>query len=182
MLDKILLGLLHYKDLTIYEIKKAIETNIHFFYSSSYGSIHPSIKKLESSKMIIFKNEVENGRNKKIYSITEKGKIEFQNWLLSEINIAKTQEQGVLRLYFLNFLPKPERIAVLKNYHLSLTKELEALANVEKESHEKIKDLKPEFKEIVSYQMTSLDFGINYYTFVIKWYSDLINKIEKGEL
>jgi DNA-binding PadR family transcriptional regulator len=182
MLDKTILGILHYKDLTIYDIKKAIERNINFFYSSSYGSIHPTLKKLETKEMIKTKSEIENGRLKKIYSITKKGKLEFHKWLLTDIGIEKIQDQGLLRLFFLNFLPNTERIAILKNYCTNLSKQIEILKNVRKESIEKIKDIQPEFKEIASYQMTTLDFGLNYYEFAVNWYGKLINQIEKGEL
>lgn len=181
MLDKTILGFLNYKELTIYEIKKAFEGNVSFFYSASFGSLHPSIKKLELNGFINSMTEEENGRLKKIYSITERGKIEFHKWLLSDIGIEKIQDQGVLRLYFLNFLEKKERVEILKNYKTSLELRLEQLKNIEKDSAGKIKELKPEYKEIAVYQTISLDYGINYFIFVVKWYDDLIKKIEKGD-
>ena len=62
MQDKIILGLLFYKKLTSYDMKKAMEKSTSFFYNSSLGSINPALIKLEKNEFVTFSKKVENGR------------------------------------------------------------------------------------------------------------------------
>jgi PadR family transcriptional regulator, regulatory protein AphA len=47
----------------------------------SYGSIYPKLKKLEEEGFVFSMEQEENGRNKKLYELTEKGWQEFEKWL-----------------------------------------------------------------------------------------------------
>jgi PadR family transcriptional regulator AphA len=177
MLDRIILGLLLYRSLSIYEIKKAIEGTVGFFYSSSYGNIQPSLKKLEKHDLVNTEQKVVNGRNRKEYIITEKGREQFMIWLSQEINIGKIQDEGLLHLFFLAELSKKNQIELLRNYAGTLKRKIAELEQVEKEI-KKIK-VSSEHKEAFYYRAATLDFGIQYYHFELKWYENLIQNVEK---
>jgi DNA-binding PadR family transcriptional regulator len=66
MLDKIILGFLQVKDLTAYDIKKAMENSVNYFYSSSFGSINPALKKLEKMNMVTCTEIVEKQSHEKV--------------------------------------------------------------------------------------------------------------------
>jgi DNA-binding PadR family transcriptional regulator len=74
-----ILGFLHYRDIHGYEIKKTIEKWMPGFWSISYGSIYPELKKLEKEGCTEgHKEETIGNPPRKIYTITEKGKDEFK--------------------------------------------------------------------------------------------------------
>ena len=77
-----ILGLLHYKDMHGYRIKEHIERNFGYMWSINYGQIYPNLKRLESDGLVT-KKEVpqENAPDRKLYSLTDKGREAFTDWL-----------------------------------------------------------------------------------------------------
>jgi DNA-binding PadR family transcriptional regulator len=79
-----ILGLLHYTDMHGYRIKGHIERNFGHMWSINYGQIYPNLKKLHDDGLITMKEAAQNGEKgppRKLYSITDKGKQEFLDWL-----------------------------------------------------------------------------------------------------
>jgi DNA-binding PadR family transcriptional regulator len=180
MLDNIILGLLLFKSLSIYRIKKAIEQYVSFFYSPSYGNIIPALKKLEKNKFVSVKEVIVNGRNNKEYTITGKGREEFKLWLSEEISIGKTQNEALLRLYFLTELPVKKRLEILCDYIAKLKDTIKELKAVESET--KKMQVPEKFSEAFNYRIATLDFGLQYYRFELRWYNNILKKIENKEL
>jgi DNA-binding PadR family transcriptional regulator len=164
----------------MYDLKKAIEKTVGFFYSSSYGNIQPALKKLEKNKHVTVVEQIINGRNRKEYSITEKGREQFKNWLSQDINIGKIQDEGLLRLFFMTEIPKKKRIEILENYITRLKEKIVELEIVEKET--KKADVPSQFQEAFNYRITTLNFGIEYYQFELNWYEKVIHKIKENQL
>ena len=167
------------RNASTYDIKKVIEGSVGFFYSSSYGHIHPALKKLEKNKLVSITENVVNGRNRKEYAITPKGRNHFKAWLQLEINVGKTQDEGLLRMFFLAELPKAKQIILLNNYLNKLKQKIVDLKEVEKEIRKK--DIPKKLIKAFNYKVETLDFGIQYYNFVIKWYENIMRKIKKGQ-
>lgn len=180
MLDNIILGLLLFKCLSIYDIKKAIDQTVSFFYSSSYGNIIPALKKLEKNELVIVKESVVNGRNRKEYTITDKGRAGFKKWLSQEIKIGKIQDEALLRLFFFTEISENERIQLLEEYTRKLESKILDLKAVENEARKMKIDKK--YLEPFNYRVATLEFGIKYYQFELKWYNNFINKIKRKEL
>ena len=79
-----ILGLLHYEDMHGYRIKEHIEKNFGHMWSVNFGQIYPNLKKLEQEGLVSMGEAVQNGQKgppKKSYSVTDKGRKEFQAWL-----------------------------------------------------------------------------------------------------
>ena len=70
-MDNIILGILLLSSRTIYQLRERIDKGLNMMYSSSMGSIQAAIKKLLNYGYIQYEETVENGKYKKIYSITE---------------------------------------------------------------------------------------------------------------
>ena len=180
MLDKLTLGMLLYKDLTIYDIKKAFDEGINQFYSTSYGAIHPALKKLSAKGFVDMCAFVENGRSKKRYALNPEGKAHFIEWLMADISLSKVNEEGVLRVFFFKEIPKEERLKKLHKYIADMTERLDILQAVKK-MHDGA-DIPAAHKEAFNYRVTTIDFGLGYYAFAIDWYRSLIRRIESGEM
>ena len=82
-----ILGLLHYRDMHGYEIKKHIERNFGHMWSINYGQIYPNLKTLAHEGLVVMRefNQIgEKGPNRKLYSLTEAGRREFSRWLAED--------------------------------------------------------------------------------------------------
>jgi hypothetical protein len=69
---------------------------------------------------------------------------------------------------------------VLKNYVETLCRQNQFL-NTVMDANKEI-PIPIEYKEIAQYQMATLGFGLAYFSFAQKWYSDFIQKIETGAI
>ena len=79
-----ILGLLHYQPMHGYRIKEHIERNFGHMWSINYGQIYPNLKKMLDDGLISMAEEVcagGKGPPRKLYTITDKGREAFQDWL-----------------------------------------------------------------------------------------------------
>ncbi|MEW6263055.1 MAG: PadR family transcriptional regulator [Thermodesulfobacteriota bacterium] len=102
-----ILGLLHYQDMHGYQIKKHIEKHFGFMWSINYGQIYPNLKKMEEDGLITLKSTAKADSKRperKLYSITPKGRAEFKTWLnsLPERNML-LRDPFLMRFVFFGF-------------------------------------------------------------------------------
>jgi len=204
-MEIIILGLLVIKNLTIYEMRKLIETYFSSMCSNSTGSIQTTVKKLLSNGYIIFNEFVENSINKKVYEVTPEGRAYFKSKITEPMqDKEKSIELG--KLYYMGFLTKEERLESISSYISDLKKEKEKLelirfsgANIDTETlvENNIKLLKENntldlfknmlpnelihegIQDIAFFQFATLELGIARISFLISWYESLKKKVEE---
>lgn len=175
MMNQIILGLLSKKDLTVYDIKIAMDKSISKFYSNSFGSINPAIKKLEKEELISCSERIDKSRLKKIYSITSKGRAAYANWISEPIQPGRIKDEVLLKVFFLGDAKKATQQTLIQEYleQLATSKhELEAT----KQSIAEMK-LTPEDQEKIKFQIATIQFGIDYIAFKEKWFQNLFNEL-----
>ena len=173
MLDKIILGMISLQDMTVYELKKALDKSINHFYSTSYGGLHPALVKLEKTAMLSSREYREGGRAKKQYSITKEGREFFSRWLDSDIPVTRLKEDALVRLFFLGMVPEESRKRVIKNYLHEIDANLEALRRLRTQISEV--EIPNEFQDIARFQMETLNYGIDHSGFMKRWFADLLS-------
>ena len=187
-MEFIILGLLLFKPMTVYEIRMYVQRNLTTICSDSLGSIQIAIKKLLNKGFIVTNEYVERGLTKKRHSITKLGVNHYKEWVGSPINIAKMTNMEESKFYFLGTASKEKRISCLKSYIASLKDQqskLNAIKEYTKASEDAVirtnldritsetqiidnlavvseeKDLKAIFKSTYSYQIYLLEYGLN---------------------
>ncbi len=176
-MEYIILGLLILNDMTIYELNANFSVGLNMIYSASYGSIQYAIKKLLSKNMISFAEAIENGRNKKIYSVNEKGKAHFYNWMMSGKYGNDFETVMLGKVYFLGLIEDlDEKNRILYSLLKEAQKSAFTLDEIKKSI--KIPHLPPKNAEIASYQLSTLDYGIGAHTFAKHWLKKLIAELE----
>lgn len=169
MLEYIILGFLMRREMSGYDLKLYMAKSTSNFFDASFGSIYPALKRLETKGQISSREVVDCGKYKKLYSITDTGKICFRNWLEQPIEFAKTRLDHLVKVFFLGFLPKEMAMQELQ----SLIPEVETVLSNLKESQPKIK-VKTDM-----FQYSTLIYGIHYYQFIINWCNDLLQELTK---
>lgn len=169
MIDFIILGFLVMSEMSGYEIKYHMSMSTAYFYEASFGSIYPSLRRLEKKGLIASKKSVTSGRNKIVYTINSKGKKAFMQWLGGPIDISRTRPLQLVKIFFYGMLPKKKAISNIKEYIEGMEKLHESIGNLE----EMVKD-RADF-----YQMSELQFGKDYYKMIINWYKRFIKVVEK---
>lgn len=202
-MEYIILSMLLCKAMTVYEIRNYIIKNLTTVCSNSLGSIQTAIKKMLSKGYIEVNEYVENGLNKKKYSITDKGLTEYKKWVGTPINLSKMTNMEESKLFFLGVAPKEKRIAFLVTLNKDFEEQLQALtaiqefalnakeavikdnvSNISKESKyvnnllsvSNEKDLSAVLLNTYDYQMSLLKYGIERTKFDLAFYKNLLKE------
>ena len=202
-MEFIILGLLLFKPMTVYEIRMYVQRNLTTICSDSLGSIQIAIKKLLNKGFIVTNEYVERGLTKKRHSITSLGVNHYKEWVGSPINIAKMTNMEESKLFFLGVAPKEKRIAFLAALNKDLEEQLKALtaiqefaltakeavikdnvSNISKEnkyvnnllSVSNEKDLSAVLLNTYDYQMSLLKYGIERTKFDLTFYKNLLKE------
>lgn len=111
-----ILGLLVNKPMTGYDITKEFNFQLAQFWSASHSQIYPELKKLVNEGLINYDIAITGEiLEKKLYSITQKGKEEFLTWLHIDEPMPKTPKDVFrLRMYFSNNMESSVRIHLIE--------------------------------------------------------------------
>lgn len=174
-MENIILGLLLLNSRTIYQLRKRINEGLDLMYSCSTGSIQAAIKKLLKSDCISFNEINENGKLKKLYSITEEGKKQFKLWINSSIDSDASKNPELTNIYFMGFSEKETRIKIIENHILDLRNNYVYLDKICKDGENMLTEMQE--NEILFYQLQTAKYGRDITLFNIDWYTQLLKII-----
>jgi DNA-binding PadR family transcriptional regulator len=112
MLELAVLGLLKERSMHGYQLSKRLTDTLGGFWRVSYGSLYPSLKRLERQGAVeqVF-DEQEVGRRKNVYRITERGETVFRELLDESASDATGEDNRFrVRLAFFKYLAPDARI------------------------------------------------------------------------
>jgi DNA-binding PadR family transcriptional regulator len=129
MLELAILGLLKERSMHGYQLSKRLTDTLGGFWRVSYGSLYPSLKRLERQGAVeqVF-DEQEVGRRKNVYRITDDGETLFRE-LLEEAGSDATGEDNRfrVRLAFFKYLAPDARIRLLERRRAFLEERLDTI-------------------------------------------------------
>jgi len=129
MLELAILGLLKERSMHGYELSKRLTDTLGGFWRVSYGSLYPTLKRLERQGAVeqVFAGEVV-GRRKNVYRITEAGEALFLRLLEESGHDSQTEDNRFRgRLAFFKYLAPDARIRLLERRRASLAERLSSL-------------------------------------------------------
>lgn len=107
-----------------YELKKELTAQLGQFWQVSYGSLYPTLRRLEkggAAEQIFPKKDV--ARRKNIYRITPRGEKVFEEALVEHAAISDATKFG-LRLAFFRYVKPADRVELLERRRAYLTEKL----------------------------------------------------------
>ena len=117
-----------------YEIKQMFQGPLSDFYSLSFGTIYPTLNKLQSGKFVSCKQHTQSKKpDKKVYTITKKGMAQMQENLLGDASSYirsgnygdQIKSEFFLLILFAKYLPKETLDTVLNERVLFLRQKFE---------------------------------------------------------
>lgn len=179
-MEYVVLGLLMLRSFTLYDLNKAFEQGVSLFYSASYGSLQFAVKKLLQGGYIAVEERQENGRNKKIYSITENGRTLFLDWMRDgELTSNKLETVALTKLYFLGIMEqRADKRLILQRIIEAIRRSEEELVQLDKQLSQQ--EVPAPYREIGRYQMKCLDYGIQTYRFSRTWFEAALEELDSS--
>jgi len=169
MLDYIALGMVLDEALTGYDIKKEIEAGVGNFYTASYGSLYPALKKLSDKGYLTMTEHLHGNRVKKYYEATDLGRTAFLEWLSSPFDPNSSSDSLLARIYFFGVLPEDLRKQQLQEYelyHQQLLRKLEVM-----ERHFSTSADDSEY-----FELSTLYLGLQHLQDSIRWFQHIREK------
>ena len=116
-----LLGLLNYEPMTGYELDKLFNESLGYFWQAKGSQIYRELDAMEQSGWLTSERVIQDEKpNKRVYSITDNGKAEFMDWLLSpEADIEKSMQVRnafLMRVFFAGETGKGLALKLLHSY------------------------------------------------------------------
>ena len=171
-IDMVILGLLAHEDLTGYDIKKLIDSEIRFFWKGSFGSIYPALAEMQRLEQVERLGAEDSGadpaaadskREKIPYHITDKGRAALREWLSESKASNELRYETLLKLFFGGCADRKVSIRNIEAFESDIRPELELLrfykGNLEQHLDE---------EDHVYYYLTVL-FGIETYDGYLRW-------------
>jgi len=158
-MGNVILGLLLVGPATLYALTKQFEQGVSLFYSASLGSLRAAVTVLLERGLVTVAGSVENGRNKKTYSITDAGRTAFTEWMTAPITGGDLETVALSKVYFLGMLTDTaSRATVLAGIVDRIRAEQQQLESLA--SHLDGVDIPQGHAEIFRYQRITLDYGL----------------------
>ncbi len=181
-MDKLILGLLVLSSRTIYELRSRIDKGLSMMYSSSTGSIQAALRSLLLHGSIDYEEVVENGKKKKKYFITPKGRQVFEEWVNHPVEESGMKCPELAKIYFMGMSRAENRPDNIRKYIEELNKRYEALNLICLEAEKMIqesfsKNTDQSVRDIVFFQTASARFGRDILLFTKQWFEKLLNEM-----
>lgn len=172
-----ILGLVNRNPLTGYDITKAFNEGLVEFWYAKHSQIYPELKKLTDEELISYETVIQGEKlEKKLYTITEKGKKSLQKWLVKDEPLEPTPKDIFrLKAYFCDEM---DNATLLKQFESTLNKHSERLEYLESSMEELLKNKdvskvsSPNFGDYII-----LNGAIMREKSYIDWLNDCIQKI-----
>jgi DNA-binding PadR family transcriptional regulator len=171
MLEFIILGFLMHGDMSGYDIKRFMELSVSHFYDASFGSIYPMLKKMEELKTIDATEIIEEGKYKKVYSLTEEGRSQFFQWLERPIELNRSKHDYLIKIFFYGMLPAEKVRLLIGSFMEAIRQELEDLKSLEQRVS----------RQANFCEAATLDFGKSYYEFTLDWCEKFLERLNNPD-
>jgi PadR family transcriptional regulator AphA len=161
----VILGMVRKGPRSGYEIKALVDNSTRFFWAASYGQIYPELKHLAEVGLIVGSDSPTGGRRRTVYEITADGEEELRAWLRQPPGTFEMRDEGLLKLFFAEALPRQEALEILREMRaqrLALHQRLRA-----------IEEMKAEIKD--PFPMIVLRGGLEF----TQWFADWCERMEE---
>lgn len=162
----VILGFVRKEPRSGYEIKALVDNSTRFFWAASYGQIYPELKRLSEAGLIVGSDSPTGGRKRTVYEITADGEEELRSWLRQRPETFEMRDEGLLKLFFADALPREEALAILR--------EMRATRLAINERLQAIKDLKLKGDVEDPFPLIVLEGGLEF----TQWFAEWCERIE----
>lgn len=160
-----------------YDIHKAIQGSVGYFWGESFGQIYPTLKRLASEGLIAPSRAASSARpNRQEYCLTPAGHAQLQEWLAVPYRDDPPRNEFLLKLFFGRAAPPSVLIAQIRHFQerhqrlLATLLEIETLGRAGQSEN-------PHFP----FWMLTLTFGIAQARAALEWSESALAMLSAAE-
>jgi DNA-binding PadR family transcriptional regulator len=161
-----ILGFLSWTSLTGYELKKLFDQSTVFPWSGNNNQIYRTLIELHQEALVTLEvQHQETHPSRKIYTITDKGRSELRDWVLSSPEPPQLRNSFLIQLAWADQLRPDELDALLEKYEEEVSMQL-TMTREQQQRHTHSPQRTP--REAYLWQMIS-ENQISYYESDLSW-------------
>lgn len=174
-----ILGFLSFQPMTGYDLKKAFDHSVQFFWPANQSQIYRTLAGLNDEGMV--KLEIiarEERLDMKIYHITAEGQTEFRRWLSTPLPHQDYREAFLIQVYFGGKIGDPEAILLLQHMIQDVESALAQLTAIYQIYMEKIEQV--DARRDLFFNMLTLEYGISSNQTALNWLHSVQDRLKAG--
>ncbi len=177
-LEGALLGLISSMGpITGYDLTKVFRKSMAHYWHARHGQIYPTLEALKCKGLVSCRKLIQRDRpNKKLYSITEKGRTELLRWLRQPPRLLQMKHEALLRCRFYAHLPAAEAVQRIRAERSQYEELLEQYRAMELENFGRSKDY-PSADAMFGY--FTLQRGIMFLEESVRWCDWAQSEVER---
>lgn len=172
----VILGLLRDETMTGYEIKNCIDLRMSFFWQESYGQIYPELNAMQNEGLLEAQEDHESGKRVKFsYSITEKGRQVFNEWMAQACEKDTIRSEALLKFFLADDHNQSDVIHHLEKFYDQNRERLQC--------YEMFQNSLKGFEAVHNhkYILQMLDLGIRQQKLYCEWSSSYIIELKNND-
>lgn len=173
-----MLGFLNYGPMSGYDLVKAFESSLDFFWHAQSSHVYLELKKLEKQGYISGETVIQSDRpNKKIFSITDTGREAFLDWLAEESGEESMHFKSafLIRVFFGANMTPDRSADMLRQFKAACEAYLKEMGSIPHSIEQY--GANKESVQTLYWQFTA-DFGYSFINTCIEWSKRCIEKLE----
>jgi len=180
-----LLGLLNYDPMTGYELNKLFNESLGHFWQAKASQIYRELDTMEKNGWLTSQRVIQDEKpNKRVYSITEQGKVEFLDWLTNFDPFKPASGKGnafLMRIFFGGELSSESTLELLRVAKEHILKQMEQLQAVMDEVNAMVAEDDEEYAKTAKYWKLTALYGEMINKAGIEWADKAISILEEGD-
>ncbi len=173
-----ILASLDLQPMTGYDLKKFFDMSVSHFWTTTQSHIYKALDDLEKEGWIASELVVQEGKpNRKVYRLTESGRMELRRWLTTPLPPAPVREAWLIQLFFSHTSTDEEIIALIEARGRKIR---DILDTYKTQTHTAVPaDLPPGMERAQALWRMTLDYGIAFYEFELEWNRHMLERVRK---
>jgi len=157
-----------------YDLKKWFESSIRFYWPATHTQVYRTLAELADRKLVTTKKIEQTIRpDKKLYSLTDRGKQELVSWLREPLDLPATRHGLMVQLSFADLLDIGDILSLLSNYASKVSAHLLFL----KKDQQKFSQYGRTTRERLLWELI-LESGLEYYRGELRWTEKAIRRLK----
>ncbi len=180
-LDHAILGFLNYHPYTGYDLKKIFDSSVRHFWPADQSQIYRTLTRLTQQGFAEMEKVPQADRpDRKVYYITEAGRLELQRWLAGPPPMDEPRSAPLIQVFFAGQMSDKEILAKFEGFaammRLMLNQYQQVPARISP-YQEEIRSPREHF-----FWMLTLDNGIRNMRANLEWAESVIEQIKRGQI
>jgi DNA-binding PadR family transcriptional regulator len=167
----VILGALHERPRSGYDIKQFADAATRHFWAISYGQIYPELKRLVEAGLIEAEDQPTGSRQRTLYRIAPAGTETLAAWVANTGTRAhEIRDEMLLRLFFSDAVPPETRRALARGMAARHRAQADGMCRWRDTRDQKVRES--------SMHEEVLRLGIEFNEWAARWYEDLEVRLE----